>query len=111
MSMYLVQFTLTPAAWAGMIKKPEDRREALAPLYAALGGKVHGFWYTSSGDGDGYVLAEFPDDVAATRGYAVVNASGAFTSLNATKLLSVEEMLQALQGAADLVYRAPSPAS
>ncbi len=111
MSMYLVQFTLTPATWARMLEKPEDRREALTPLYAALGGKLHGFWYASSGAGDGYVLGELPDDVAAARAFAMVNASGAFTSLSATKLLSVEEMLQALRGAADLEYRAPGTAS
>jgi uncharacterized protein with GYD domain len=111
MSMYLVKFTLTPATWGAMLKKPEDRSKAIAPLYEALGGKLHGFWYTSFGDGHGYVLGELPDDIAATRALALVNASGAFTSLTATKLLSVEEMLQALRGVADLGYRAPGPAS
>ena len=60
MSMYLVQFTLTPATWGAMLKKPEDRSKAIAPLYEALGGKLHGFWYTFSGDGHGYVLGELP---------------------------------------------------
>ncbi|MGD0705817.1 MAG: GYD domain-containing protein [Trebonia sp.] len=109
--MYLVQFTLTPATWAEMLKKPEDRRAALTPLYTALGGKLHGFWYASSGDGDGYVLGELPDDIAAARAFAMVNASGAFKSLSATKLLSVEEMLQALRGAADLGYTPPGSSS
>jgi hypothetical protein len=40
-----------------------------------------------------------------------VNASGAFTSLTATKLMSVEEMLQVLRGTAGLEYRAPDTAS
>jgi uncharacterized protein with GYD domain len=111
MSMYLVQFTLTPATWAGMLKKPEDRREAVAPLYEALGGKLHGFWYAASGEGSGYVLGELPDDIAAARAVIMVNASGAFTSLSATKLLSVEEMLEALRGAAGLRYKAPGTAS
>ena len=111
MSMYLVQFTLTPATWGAMLKKPEDRSKAIAPLYEALGGKLHGFWYTSSGDGHGYVLGELPDDVAAASAFALVHASGAFTSITATKLFSVEEMLQALRGAADLQYRAPGAAS
>jgi len=111
MGMYLVQFTSTPATWARMLEKPEDRREALAPLFTSLGGKLHGFWYVASGDGDGYVLAELPDDIAAARSYAMVKASGAFTSISATKLLSVEEMLQAVGGMGDVAYRAPGTAS
>jgi len=59
MSIYLARFTLTPSTWATLIDKPEDRRQALEPVIAALGGKLHGFWY-AFGDADGYVLAEFP---------------------------------------------------
>ena len=111
MSMYLVRFTLTPASWAGMLAKPEDRSAVLTPLFAALGGKLHSVWYTSAGEGDGYVLGELPSAQVAARAFATVNASGAFASLSATRLLSAEEMLQALSGAADLGYRGPDAAS
>ena len=42
MSMYLIRFTLTPATWARLIEKPEDRRQALEPVFVAVGGKLHG---------------------------------------------------------------------
>ncbi|MGO8889101.1 MAG: hypothetical protein ACLP8X_16990 [Streptosporangiaceae bacterium] len=44
MSIYLARFTLTPSTWVRLIKKPEDRRQALEPVIAAVGGKLHGFW-------------------------------------------------------------------
>jgi uncharacterized protein with GYD domain len=110
MSMYLARFTLTPATWARLLEKPEDRRQALEPVFAAVGGKLHGFWY-AFGDADGYVLGEFPDDVVAASTLTKVAASGAFASVSTTKLLTVEEMLAALRGGGSVEYRAPGAAS
>ena len=110
MGMYLARFTLTPATWARLLEKPEDRRQALEPVFAAAGGKLHGFWY-AFGDADGYVLGEFPDDVVAASTLTKVAASGAFASVSTTKLLTVEEMLAALRGAGGVEYRAPGAAS
>jgi uncharacterized protein with GYD domain len=109
MSGYLARFTLTPGTWARMIEKPEDRRQ-MEPVIAAVGGKLHGLWY-AFGDADGYVLAEFPSDVVAASTLAKVAASGAFASVSTTKLLTVEEMLEALHGAGGMAYRAPGAAS
>lgn len=110
MSMYLVRFTQTPATWGRLLEKPEDRRQTLEPLFAAAGGKLHGFWY-AFGDADGYVLGEFPDDTVAASTLTKVVASGAFTSVSTTKLLTVEEMLAALRGAGEVPYRAPGATS
>jgi uncharacterized protein with GYD domain len=110
MSMYLARFTLTPATWARLLERPEDRRQALEPVFAAVGGKLHGFWY-AFGDADGYVLGEFPDDVVAASTLTKVAASGAFSSVSTTKLLAVEEMLAALRGGGGVEYRAPGAAS
>jgi uncharacterized protein with GYD domain len=110
MSMYLARFTLTSATWARLLEKPEDRRQALEPVFAAAGGKLYGFWY-AFGDADGYVLGEFPDDVVAASTLTKVAASGAFASVSTTKLLTVEEMLAALRGAGGVEYRAPGAAS
>jgi uncharacterized protein with GYD domain len=110
MSMYLSRFTLTPATWARLLEEPEDRRQTVGPLFAAAGGKLHGYWY-AFGDADGYVLAEFPDDVVAASTITKVAASGAFASVSTAKLLTVEEMLAALRGAGGVDYRAPGAAS
>src|SRR5260370_38208106 len=110
MSMYLVRFTLTPATWARLLEKPEDRRQTLEPVFAAAGGKLHGYWY-AFGDADGYVLGELPDDVVAASTLTKVAASGAFASVSTTKLLTVEEMLAALRGAGGVEYHAPGAGS
>ncbi len=52
MPLYLAKFSLTPEAWAKLIKEPEDRREAVGRLVEASGGKLLGYWY-ASGDHDG----------------------------------------------------------
>ncbi len=110
MSTYLVRFTLTPATWARLLEKPEDRRQTLEPIFTAAGGKLEGFWY-AFGDADGYVLGELPDDVVAASMLTKVAASGAFASVSTTKLLTVEEMTAALRVAGGVEYRAPGTAS
>jgi GYD domain len=61
MPLYLVKFSYTPEAWAKLVKEPEDRRETIAPLLEAAGGKLRGLWF-AFGDHDGYVLAEGTDN-------------------------------------------------
>jgi uncharacterized protein with GYD domain len=95
MAMYLAKFTHTHQAWVGLLANPEDRRETLAPFFHAAGGKLHGYWY-AFGDADGYLLVELPDDIAAANKVIKAASSGAFASLATTKLLTVEEMLEAL---------------
>ena len=51
MPLYLTRFSYTPATWAKLIKKPEDRRAAAKQYIEAVGGKLHGFWY-AFGDHD-----------------------------------------------------------
>jgi uncharacterized protein with GYD domain len=62
MPLYLTRFSYTPATWAKLIKKPEDRRAAAQEYIKGVGGKLHGFWY-AFGDHDGYTLWEAPDNV------------------------------------------------
>jgi uncharacterized protein with GYD domain len=105
MPTYLTAFSLTSDTWAKLVAKPEDRREALSPLIESLGGKLLGYWY-AFGDVDGYALFEVPDDVTAAGFLVKVGASGAL-SLSTTKLLTVEEMVEALGRAGDVGYRPP----
>jgi uncharacterized protein with GYD domain len=104
--LYLVKFSMTPEAWAKLIKEPEDRRQTVGPLLEANGGKLLGLWY-AFGDHDGYVLAEAPDSTTIASALVTVAASGAFSSLSTTVLLTVEETLEALRQAQSLAYRPP----
>ena len=92
-----------------------DREAGRPPPDAGTGlrgrrGKLHGFWY-AFGDADGYVLAEFPSDVVAASTVTKVAASGAFALVSTTKLLTVEEMLEALRDSGGVEYRAPGAVS
>jgi len=106
MSTYLFHLVQTPATLAKLIAAPEDRRAVTEPIFKSVGGSVLGFWYGVGGS-DVYVLGELPDDVVSTSLATKVAASGAFSSVTTTKLLSVEEMLTALGVSAATAYRAP----
>src|SRR5438552_874221 len=106
MPLYLAKFSLTPEAWAKLIKEPEDRREAVGRLVEATGGKLLGYWY-AFGDHDGYVLAEAPDNTTMAAALVTVAGSGAFRLLSTTVLLTVEETLDALRRAQGIAYRPP----
>jgi uncharacterized protein with GYD domain len=110
MSMYLVRFSLTAAAWSHLFDAREDRRQVLEPVFAAIGGKLHGYWY-AFGDADVYVLAELPDDQTAVGAVAKVAASGSFASVSTTKLFTVDEMLAAVGRAEGVDYTGPGAAA
>ena len=40
MATYLVRFSYMPETWARLIKKPEDRREAMRSYIESAGGKL-----------------------------------------------------------------------
>ena len=109
MPMYLTRFSYTPATWAKLIKKPEDRRVAAKKYIESVGGKLHGFWY-AFGDYDAYNLWEAPDNVSMAATALAISAGGALSSLHTTVLLSVEDTLSALQTASSIAYRPPGDA-
>jgi uncharacterized protein with GYD domain len=106
MPLYLTRFSYTPATWAKLIKKPEDRRAAASEYIQAVGGKLHGFWY-AFGDHDGYTLWETPDNVSMAATALAIGAGGALSSMQTTVLLSVDETLAALKKASTVAYRPP----
>lgn len=106
MPHYLIQFSQTPETWAKMIANPEDRREKVRQATEAFGGKLHGYWY-SFGGADGFALIEAPDNVTAAAEAVGVAASGAFSAIKTTVLLTVEEMVAALKKAQGVSYSPP----
>ena len=106
MPMYLTRFSYTPATWAKLIQKPEDRRTAAQQYIEAVGGALHGFWY-ALGEHDAYAIYEAPDNVAIAAMALAINSGGALSSYHTIPLLSVEETLAALQQAGSIRYRPP----
>jgi uncharacterized protein with GYD domain len=105
MSTYLTAFRQPAETWAKLVDRPEDRRATLGPIFEAAGAKLLGYWY-AFGEVDGYTLFEAPDDVTAAAILVKVGASGAITA-STTKLLTVEEAIEALKRASNVDYRPP----
>ncbi len=89
-----------------MIERPEDRRDMARKIIESVGGKLHGFWY-AFGQYDGYTLWEAPDNVKMASVALALSSRGAMKSQNTVVLLTVEETLEALKGAAKVPYRRP----
>ena len=105
MPTYLTAFRQTGDTWAKLVANPEDRRETLGAVMESLGGKLLGYWY-AFGEVDGYTLFEAPDDVTAASLLVKVASSGAL-SASTTKLLTVEEAMEAMKRAGGVGYKAP----
>ena len=106
MALHLVRFGYTPEAWTAMLHNTQDRRVMLASRIFGIGGKLEGFWYANC-DHDGYALVDFPDHVATATVLVAIKATGSFRLLDAVPLLTMEEMLEALQRANEFAYAQP----
>src|SRR5436309_13789221 len=96
---FLLQISYTPEAWAAMIKKPQNRAEAVRGAIEKLGGKEKGFWF-AFGDYDIIGVIEMPDNISAAAFSVAVGAGGACKAVKTTPLLTVEEGIDAMKKAA-----------
>jgi uncharacterized protein with GYD domain len=108
MALFLTHFSYTPESWMGLISHPRDRREELRPFIEAAGGRLIDMYFTF-GKEDGVLLTE-GDNVSAAAISIAATAAGGIKSIETQVLLTVDEMLEALEKAAELPYRAPKEA-
>jgi len=106
MAYYMVQAAYTAEAIAAMVKKPEDRGAAIAPVVEGLGGKLEGFWFCF-GDYDVVGISQMPDNVSAAAFAFAVSQSGKLRAVKTTPLMTGAEAVKALKKAAGAGYRAP----
>jgi uncharacterized protein with GYD domain len=107
MAYYLVQAAYTADAWAALVKKPENRLEAVRSVIERLGGKLVGGWL-AFGEADVVLISDMPDNVSAAALAMAVSAGGALKTIKTTSLLTAEEGLEAVRKAADTGYKPPS---
>ena len=103
MPYYLVQTSITPEAWAAVVKKPQNRREAVRSMVERLGGKLH-YYFMSFGEYDTLLLVELPDNVSATALAAAAMAGGAIKAVKTTPLLTLEDAVEALSRAGGAAF-------
>ena len=106
MPQYMYQLSYTPQAVAALVRKPEDRIEAVRPAIEALGGKLLAAGYPF-GEYDAVVLYEAPDDASAASFALAIAAGGAAKSAKTTRLLSGQEWIESLRKVQASQYRPP----
>ena len=105
MPSYLFQVSYTAAAWAAMIKHPQDRAEVVRKSVEKLGGKVEAFWL-AFGDYDIIGVFEMPDNASAAAFSIAVAGGGACKEVKTTPLMSIEEGVEAMKKAGKSGYKA-----
>jgi uncharacterized protein with GYD domain len=100
MHYYLGMFKYASNAVKAMTENPQDRSAAARKVIEGLGGKLDSiFFYATSGDWDGVVVAEFPDDTAAEALYMTVQATGNFEKQAIIPLVTAEQFKAAMEKA------------
>ena len=105
MPYYLQQVAYSMEGWNALVKKPQDRIEAVRPVIEKLGGKIENAFYTF-GDYDVVVIVQMPTNVDMTAIAMAFAAGGACKSVKTTPLLTIEEAVEAMKKAAGSGYRA-----
>ena len=104
MGKYLLQASYTQAGLAGLVKEGgTSRRAALAETIEGVGGTLESLYY-AFGDTDLVIIADLPDDAAATAVSLAVGSAGAL-SASVTVLVTPETVDDAI--AKSVPYRPP----
>ncbi|UCH51365.1 MAG: GYD domain-containing protein [Chloroflexota bacterium] len=106
MGKYLIEETLSPQAFAGMLQNPEDRNKVLKPVFEVAGCRLEQF-YVSGIENKAYLVVESPDLNSVYTVGAAVMAGGAVLSLKYTPLLTVPKAADLCKKAAGLGFRPP----
>jgi uncharacterized protein with GYD domain len=104
MPKYLIEASYTNEGIKGVRSAGgSSRRDAVKAMVEGVGGSLESFHF-GFGEHDAYVIAELPNNEAATAVALTVNASGGAT-VKTTVLLTPEEVDSAAEQSVD--YRAP----
>jgi uncharacterized protein with GYD domain len=106
MTLYALQASYTPVAWAALVKSPENRLEAVRPAVERLGGRIVDGWF-SFGDYDVLIVCDMPDAASAAALSMAISAGGAIKAVKTTPLMTFDEGEAALKKARSAEYTAP----
>jgi|SRR5208283_593149 len=106
MAYYLVQVSYTPEGSAALLKKPQNRGEAVRKSIEKQGGSLEGFWF-AFGDYDVVVICQMPDNITAAAFSLAVSAGGAVKAIKTTPLMTAEEGMAAMKKATKSGYKPP----
>jgi len=109
MSHFMLSCNYSAESKNALIANPVDRTKAARAAVESVGGKFHSAFMTF-GETDVIVIYEAPDAVASAALAMTLGASGAFSSIKTTALLSMEDGIKALKLSAETktAYKPPS---
>lgn len=105
MPQYLIQVAYNENALQALINNPQDRVEAVRPAVERLGGKLMQ-GYFAFGDYDAVLIADMPDNVAASALAIAFGGGGACRTVKTTPLMTSAEAVEAFRKASRAGYRA-----
>ena len=108
MATYLAKARYSNAAFGGMVSSPSDRGAAAKAVFASAGAKAQEVYYETS-TGSVVVMVEGTAEQMSVV-TMVVMASGAFSTVDATELISMSAMTGAMTVAQGIAkgYSAPN---
>lgn len=104
MPYYLQQVAYSIEGWNALLKKPQDRIQAVRPTIEKLGGKIENAFFTF-GDYDVVLIVQMPTNVDVTAIAMAFAAGGACKSVKTTPLLTIDEAVEAMKKAVGSRYR------
>ena len=104
MPHYLQQVAYSIEGWKALVKKPQNRIEAVRPVIEKLGGKIETA-YLTFGDYDVVIILEMPSNVDVSAIAMAYAAGGACKSVKTTPLLTWDEAVEAMKKAGKTGYR------
>jgi uncharacterized protein with GYD domain len=106
MPKYVALFKLTSDSVAGMIKKPSDRKKAVAAAAKSAGGKLLDY-YWMFGQYDGLAIFEFPDSRKIASFMLAVGGRGALAHLETHELIDAGDIEGILAESKGITYTPP----
>jgi uncharacterized protein with GYD domain len=103
---YLIQATTTPQAAAAVLQNPEDRTEAIRPIFESVGGSLEQY-YMSLSENTIFLIANVPDQVTLRALTAAFFAGGPWVSYQTTPIIAASEAADLFKKAASVAYRPP----
>jgi uncharacterized protein with GYD domain len=109
MPHFMVSCNYSAEAKNALIANPVDRTKAASAAVEAVGGKLHSAFMTF-GETDIIVIYEAPDVIASAALAMTLGASGGFSSIKTTALLTTAEAVKALKmsGETKAAYKPPT---
>lgn len=103
----MIQGAYTAQGLATLVKKPQDRIEAIRGPIERLGGKLKDAYF-SFGEYDFVIIVSMPDNVSAVAIAMAFGAGGVLRATRTTPLLTGEESMDAMKKASGARYKPPT---